>query len=225
MRSWQRHRLIVKGILKYWCRMYEGGSAAARGKGVISMTSIANVDVEADGSRQRCEQTAKEPTHSKAAPFIAIAFMLLPLNAGILLYTAKNAADVRGSRETLAALKLSIDGLKTQIDKQGYNIAKGAKAEEVAIIRQHVESLQKDVANLDGRMRSGLFASGGAQILSAPGKDVQHLQSSFAAVSAGQEILNDSMASVDAQGVSVADLPRYERSVSPEGKLILRKVQ
>lgn len=187
------------------------------------MTSIANVDIESDGPRQRCEQTAKEPARSKAVPFIAIAFMLLPLNAGILLYTAKNAADVRDSRETLATLKLSIDGLKAQIDKQGHHIATGAKAGEVAIIRQHVESLQKDVANLDGRMRSGLFASGGAQILSAPGKDVQHLESSFAAASAPQEILNDSLG--DAKGVSVADLPRYERSVSPEGKLILRKVQ
>ncbi len=189
------------------------------------MTSIANVDVESDGPRQHCEQAAKEPARSKGAPLIAMALMLLPLNAGILLYTAKNAADVRESRETLATLKQSIDGLKTQLDKQGNNIAKGAKADEVAIIRQQVESLQKDVANLDSRMRSGLFASGGAQILSAPGKDVQHLQSSLAAVSTGEEILNDSPAAVDAGGVSVADLPRYERSVSPEGKLILRKVQ
>lgn len=189
------------------------------------MTSIANVDIESDGPRHRCEQTAKEPARSKGAPFIAMALMLLPLNAGMLLYTAKNAADVRDSRETLATLKLSIDGLKAQIDKQGHNIVKGAKADEVAIIRQHLESLQKDVANLDGRMRSGLFTSGGAQILSAPGKEVQHLQSSFGAASVRGDIPNDSLASIDAGGVSVADLPRYERTVSPEGKLILRKVQ
>ncbi|CAN7328527.1 hypothetical protein [Pararhizobium sp. LjRoot238] len=190
------------------------------------MTSIANVDVESDGPRPRSEQTAKEPPRSKGAPFIAMALMLLPLNAGILLYTAKNAADVRESSETLASLKLSIDGLKAQIDKQAHTIAKGAKADDMAIIRQHVESLQKDVADLDGRMRSGVFASGGAQILSAPGKEVtQYLEPSFGAVSVRRGIANDSLASIDAQGVSVSDLPRYERSVSPEGKLILRKVQ
>lgn len=187
------------------------------------MTSIANVDVESDGPRPR-EQTAKEPPRSKGAPFIAIALMLLPLNAGILLYTAKNAADVRESGETLAALKLSIDGLKVQIDKQAHNITKGAKADDVTIIRQRVDSLLKEVADLDGRMRTGLFASGGAQILSAPGKEVmQHIEPSFGAVSVRSS--NDSLASIDAQGVSVSDLPRYERSVSPEGKLILRKVQ
>lgn len=188
------------------------------------MTSIANVDVESDGPRPR-EQTAKEPPRSKGAPFIAIALMLLPLNAGILLYTAKNAADVRESGETLAALKLSIDGLKVQIDKQAHNITKGAKADDVAIIRQRVDSLLKEVADLDGRMRTGLFASGGAQILSAPGKEVQHIEPSFGAVSVPRGIANDSLASIDAQGVSGSDLPRYERSVSPEGKLILRKVQ
>lgn len=189
------------------------------------MTSIANVDVESDGPRPR-EQTAKEPPRSKGAPFIAIALMLLPLNAGILLYTAKNAADVRESGETLAALKLSIDGLKVQIDKQAHNITKGAKADDVTIIRQRVDSLLKEVADLDGRMRTGLFASGGAQILSAPGKEVmQHIEPSFGAVSVPRGIPNDSLASIDAQGVSVSDLPRYERSVSPEGKLILRKVE
>jgi hypothetical protein len=192
------------------------------------MTSIANVDVESDGPRPRSEQTAKEPPRSKGAPFIAMALMLLPLNAGMLLYTAKNAADVRESSETLASLKLSIDGLKAQIDKQAQNIAKGAKADDVAIIRQHVVGLQKQVADLDGQMGSSLFASsgGGAQILSAPGKEVkQHIGSSFGAVSDRSGIANDSLASIDTQGVSVSDLPRYERSVSPEGKLILRKVQ
>ena len=126
--------------------------------------------------------------------------------------------------ETLAALKLSIDGLKAQIDKQAHTMARG---EDVAIIRQRVESLRKQVADLDNQMGSSLFASsGGAQILSAPGKDVtQRIAPSFGAASAYREVPNDSLASIDAQGVSVSDLPRYERSVSPEGKLILRKVQ
>lgn len=188
------------------------------------MTNIVNVDVEPDGPRPRSEQTAKQPPRSKGVPFIAMALMLLPLNAGILLYTAKNAADVRESSETLAALKLSIDGLKAQIDKQAHTMARG---EDVAIIRQRVESLRKQVADLDNQMGSSLFASsGGAQILSAPGKDVtQRIAPSFGAASAYREVPNDSLASIDAQGVSVSDLPRYERSVSPEGKLILRKVQ
>jgi hypothetical protein len=186
------------------------------------MTNIVNVDVEPDGPRPRSEQTAKQPPRSKGVPFIAMALMLLPLNAGILLYTAKNAADVRESSETLSALKLSIDGLKAQIDKQAHTMARG---EDVAIIRQNVESLRKQVADLDNQMGSSLFASsGGAQILSAPGKDVtQRIAPSFGA--AYREVPNDSLASIDAQGVSVSDLPRYERSVSPEGKLILRKVQ
>jgi hypothetical protein len=189
------------------------------------MTSIANVDVEPDGKRLRFEQTAKEPTRSKGSSSIALALLLLPLNAGILLYTAKNAADVRDSRETLAAVKLSIDALRAQIAKQGDNIAKSAKADELALVRGHMESLQKGLADLDVRMPSGMFASGGAQILSAPGREVMHrLEPSFGAMSARGEIANDSLAAINGQGVSVTDLPRYERSVSPEGKLILRKV-
>ena len=191
------------------------------------MTSIANVDVESDGPRQRCEQTAKEPAAFKRRAVHRDGVDALPLNAGMLLYTAKNAADVRDSRETLATLKLSIDGLKAQIDKQGHNIVKVAKADEVAIIRQHVESLQKDVANLDGRMRSGLFASRrGADLERArQGGKAASSVLIWRCVRSQWDIPNDSMASIDAQGVSVADLPRYERTVSPEGKLILRKVQ
>ncbi|WP_331372329.1 hypothetical protein [Sinorhizobium chiapasense] len=190
------------------------------------MTSIPDVDVESDGARQRGERPAKEPSRSRGASLIAMALLLLPLNAGILLYTAKNAADVRESRETLAALKRSIDGLKELVDKQGRHIARSAKGEDVAIVRQRLESLRKQVADFDVGMRSGLVASGGSLIMSAPGKGVtQRLEPSGTTVSVGLEAADDSLALADAEGVSVADLPHYERSVSPEGKLILRKVR
>lgn len=188
------------------------------------MTSIPDIDVEPDGARQRSERPAKEPSRSKGASLIAVALLLLPLNAGILLYTAKNAADVRESRETLAALKRSIDGLKELVDKQGRHIARSAKAEDVAIVRQRLESLRKQVADFDVGMRSGLVASGGSLIMSAPGKGVtQRLEPS--ANAAALQVAEDSLDLAGAEGVSVADLPQYERSVSPEGKLILRKVR
>ncbi|MDK1389214.1 hypothetical protein QN224_27800 [Sinorhizobium sp. 8-89] len=187
------------------------------------MTSIPDVNVESDGARQRVERPAKEPSRSKGASLIALALLLLPLNAGILLYTAKNAAD---SRESLAALKRSIDGLKELVDKQGRHIARSAKAEDVAIVRQRLESLRKQVADFDAGMRSGLVASGGSLIMSAPGKGVtQRLEPSANAFSAGLQVAEDNLGPTGAQGVSVADLPHYERSISPEGKLILRKVR
>ncbi|WEX81125.1 hypothetical protein PYH38_000491 [Sinorhizobium numidicum] len=170
----------------------------------------------------RRERMVNTPNRSRSAPLIALAFVFLPLNAGILLYTAKNAADVRESREVLAGVKRSIDGLKLHIEKQTRNIA---RTEEMAVVRQRLEVLQKDIANLDDRLRTGMLGSGGALVLSAPGKGVtQRLQPSVSASGAG-EVPEDSPPTIGAEGVSLADLPRYERSVSPEGKLILRKVR
>lgn len=192
------------------------------------MTHISNVDVEIepDVELRRNDHRAKEPSRSRSMPIIALALMLLPLNAGILLYTAKNAADVRESRETLSALKRSIDGLKQQISKQAVNIAGGAKADEMAAVRKSVEELQKDVADLGGRMSPSLFASSGSMIISAPGKDVtQRLSSTSLSVSAPVSAVDDVLAAAEPQGGSISNLPRYERTVSPDGKLVLRKVR
>ncbi|WP_245424336.1 hypothetical protein [Sinorhizobium sp. BJ1] len=187
------------------------------------MVKMANIEVEPDARRER---TQDEPKRNRAAPFIALALVFLPLNAGILLYTAKNAADLRESREVLAGVKRSLDGLKLQHEKQGRNIASGAKADELAIVRQRLENLQKAVAELDDGIRSGLPSSGGSVILSAPGKEVtQRLAPSLSAAAADPEAQDGGLPSVGDEGVSVSNLPRYERSVSPEGKLILRKVR
>jgi len=192
------------------------------------MTHISNVDVEIepDVELRRREHGAKEPSRSRSMPIIALGLMLLPLNAGILLYTAKNAADVRESRETLSALKRSIDGLKQQISKQAVNIAGGAKADDMAAVRKSVEELQKDVADLDDRMGTSMFASSGSMIISAPGKEVtQRLAPSSYSVSAPESAVDDVLAAADPQGGSIANLPRYERTVSADGKLVLRKVR
>ncbi|MBB4184380.1 hypothetical protein GGE07_001006 [Sinorhizobium terangae] len=183
------------------------------------MTSLANAEI--DPGDARGVRAAK--TRTSNAPFIALALVFLPMNAGTLLYTAKNAADVRESREALAAVKRSIDGLKVQIDRQDPNIG-GADA---AIIRQQVEKLGKDLFVLSERIRSGSLASGGSIILSAPGKGVtQRLEPPPDALSgAASSAPDESQPAIDAESPSIADLPRYERSVSPEGKLILRKVQ
>lgn len=193
------------------------------------MTHISNVDVEIepDVELPRREHGAKEPGRSRSVPIIALGLMILPLNAGILLYTAKNAADVRESRETLSALKRSIDGLKQQISKQAVNIANGAKADDIAAVRKTVEDLQNDVADLDDRMSPSIFtSSGGSMIISAPGKEVtQRLAPSSYSVSAPETAVDDVLAAGDPQGGSIANLPRYERTVSADGKLVLRKVR
>ncbi|KSV72854.1 hypothetical protein N183_25570 [Sinorhizobium sp. Sb3] len=193
------------------------------------MTHISNVDIESepDAKLRRNEHAAKELGRSRNMSIIALALMLLPLNAGILLYTAKNAADVRESRETLSALKRSIDGLKQQISKQAVNIANGAKADDIAAVRKTVEDLQKDVADLDDRMSPSIFtSSGGSMIISAPGKEVtQRLAPSSYSASSPETAVDDVLAAADPQGGSVANLPRYERSVSADGKLVLRKVR
>ncbi|MBP1886666.1 hypothetical protein [Sinorhizobium mexicanum] len=181
------------------------------------MTNSANVEIEPGDARGLRAAKARMSN----APFIALALLFLPLNAGTLLYTAKNAADVRESHETLAAVKRSIDSLRLQIDKQDRNIG---RADDAAPIRQQVERLVKDLSALSEQMRSGFLAAGGSVILSAPGKGVtQRLDPSQQARSGATA--DDGQPAIDAESPSVADLPRYERSVSPEGKLILRKVQ
>lgn len=190
------------------------------------MVSMADIEIEPDGERRGRKATEPGPARARFAPFVALALVFLPLNAGILLYTAKNAADVRESREALSAVKRSIDGLKLQIEKQGRHITQGAKADELAIIRQRLESLHKEVAKMDG---GTLFASptaSGSVILSAPGKEVtQRLEPSLWAPAADVDPSDGALPESGADGGPVANLPRYERSISPEGKLILRKVR
>ncbi|AWI61171.1 hypothetical protein ABIA22_006108 [Sinorhizobium fredii] len=186
------------------------------------MVSMANIEIEPDARRER---TADEPIRKRAVPFIALALIFLPLNAGILLYTAKNAADLRESRDVLAGVKRSLDGLKLQLEKQGRNIARGAKADELAIVRQRLENLQKAVSGLDDGMRSGLPSSGGSVILSAPGKGAtQRLEPSLTTAATELQPQDGSLPAMGTEG-GVSNLPRYERSISPEGKLILRKVR
>ncbi|WP_026617058.1 hypothetical protein [Ensifer aridi] len=187
------------------------------------MTGSVNLEIarnDAIGNR-----AAKARTRN--GPFIALALIFLPLNAGTLLYTAKNAADVRESREVLAGVRRSIDGLRLQIDRQGRNIGQIATVDDAAALRRQVEKLEKDLSALHERMRSGFLASGGSVTLSAPGKEVmQRFEPSLEAPS-GAELSSpaDGQPAIESESPSVADLPRYERSISPEGKLILRKVQ
>ena len=95
----------------------------------------------------------------------------------------------------------------------------------MAIVRQRLENLQKAVSELDGGMRSGLPSSGGSVILSAPGKAVtQRLEPSLSAATVDPEAQDGGLPSVAADGVSM-NLPRYERTVSADGKLVLRKVR
>jgi len=93
-------------------------------------------------------------------------------------------------------------------------------------VRKSVEELQKDVADLDGRVGPSLFASSGSMIISAPGKDVtQRLSPSSYSVAAPDSAVDDVLAAAEPQGGSIGNLPRYERTVSADGKLVLRKVR
>ncbi|MBX4968979.1 hypothetical protein ABID08_002689 [Rhizobium binae] len=189
------------------------------------MTSIPSIDGEVGGARPSNLRTA-EPRAAKNPVLVGLLLMLLPVNAGVLIYTAKNSADVRESRETIAALKRSIDGLKGQMEKQSGNIASNAKADELAVIRQEMESLQKAVLSMNERTRNvtGGTGFGSALVLSAPGKEpAQFFARSPSAPPA--ETRDSSLTSIEAAGIAVSDLPRYERTLSPEGQLILRKAR
>jgi hypothetical protein len=186
------------------------------------MTSIPGIEVEADRPKPNNLREI-EQRGSKSPLLVGLLLMLLPVNAGVLVYTAKNSADVRESRETIAALKRSIDGLRGQMEKQSRNIADNAKADEVALIRQGMDGLQKTMMNERRNDTSGL-RMGSALVLSAPGKEPAQF---FAprAVSAEAQASDSSLASLEAGGIAVSDLPRYERTLSPEGQLILRKAR
>ncbi|ASS53710.1 hypothetical protein ACU8NH_06040 [Rhizobium leguminosarum] len=186
------------------------------------MTSIPGIEVEADRAKPSNLRVI-EQRGSKSSLLVGLLLMLLPVNAGVLIYTAKNSADVRESRETIAALKRSIDGLRGQMEKQSGNIADNAKADEVALIRQGMDELQKTMMNERRNDTSGL-RMGSALVLSAPGKEPAQF---FAprAVPAEAQASDSSLASLEAGGIAVSDLPRYERTLSPEGQLILRKAR
>ncbi|RUM26409.1 hypothetical protein EFQ99_09125 [Rhizobium vallis] len=189
------------------------------------MTSIPSIEVEVDVTKPS-KTPAMEPRGSKNPLLVGLLLMLLPVNAGVLIYTAKNSADVRESRETIAALKRSIDGLKGQMEKQSGHIADNAKADDVALVRQEMDSLQKAISSMNERMRSDTSVTrmGSALVLSAPGKEPAQF---FAprAMPAETQTPDSTLASIEAGGISASDLPRYERTLSPEGQLILRKAR
>ncbi|WHO76766.1 hypothetical protein [Rhizobium sp. BT03] len=189
------------------------------------MTSIPSIDGEVGGPRPS-DMRVIEPRPSKNPLLVGLLLMLLPVNAGVLIYTAKNSADVRESRETIAALKRSIDGLRGQMEKQSDKIAGNAKADELAVIRQEMESLQKAILSTNERMRNDTSGTrmGSALVLSAPGKEPAQF---FAprAVPAETQTSDSTLASIEAGGIAVNNLPRYERTLSPEGQLILRKAR
>jgi hypothetical protein len=109
------------------------------------------------------------------------------------------------------------------MEKQSRNIADNAKADEVALIRLGMDGLQKTMMNERRNDTSGL-RMGSALVLSAPGKEPAQF---FAprAVPAEAQASDSSLASLEAGGIAVSDLPRYERTLSPEGQLILRKAR
>ena len=175
------------------------------------MTSIPSIEVEAERPKPGNLRTV-EQRGSKSPLLIGLLLMLLPVNAGVLIYTAKNSADVRESRETIAALKRSIDGLKGQMEKQSRKIDDNAKADDVALIRQGMDELQKAVVNERHNDTDGL-RMGSALVLSAPGKEPAQF---FAPRAAPAETLmpDSSLASIAAGGIAVSDLPRSEMSQS-----------
>ncbi|WP_064707128.1 hypothetical protein [Rhizobium bangladeshense] len=189
------------------------------------MTGIPNIEVEADRAKPGNMRTV-EQRGSRNPLLVGLILMLLPMNAGVLIYTAKNSADVRESRETIAALKRSIDGLKGQMEKQSRNIADNAKADEVALIRQEMDNLQKAISSMNEGMRNDTsgIRMGSALVLSAPGKEPAQF---FAprAMPAEAQTLDSTLASIEAGGIPVNNLPRYERTLSPQGQLILRKAR
>ncbi|MBB4480712.1 hypothetical protein [Rhizobium etli] len=187
------------------------------------MTSIPSIEGETGGARPSNTRVV-EPRASRNPLLVGLLLMLLPVNAGVLIYTAKNSADVRESRESIAALKRSIDGLRGQMEKQSDKIASNAKADELAFIRQEMENLQKAVLSTSERTRNATSGTsmGSALVLSAPGKEPAQF---FAPRVADTQSPDSTLASIEAGGIAINSLPRYERTLSPEGQLILRKAR
>ncbi|MBB2708920.1 hypothetical protein N2597_23565 (plasmid) [Rhizobium sophoriradicis] len=189
------------------------------------MTSIPSIDGEVSGARPG-NTRAIEPRASRSPVVVGLLLMLLPVNAGVLIYTAKNSADVRESRESIAALKRSIDGLRGQMEKQSDKIASNAKADELALIRQDMQNLQRAILSTNERMRNDISGArmGSALVLSAPGKEPGQFFAPRAAP-ADTQTPDSTLASIEAGGIPINSLPRYERTLSPEGQLILRKAR
>ncbi|MBX5156637.1 hypothetical protein HJB89_05765 [Rhizobium sp. NZLR8] len=188
------------------------------------MTSIPSIEGEADRPTPGNLRTV-EKKGSKSPLLVGLLLMLLPVNAGVLIYTAKNSADVRESRETIAALKRSVDGLRGQMEKQSGKIDDNAKADDVALIREEMGSLRKAMTS-EQHNDTSFARMGSALVLSAPGKEpAQFFAPSPRAGPAETQTPDSTLASIEAGGIAVNDLPRYVRTLSPEGQLILRKAR
>jgi hypothetical protein len=197
-----------------------------------------------DFRAKRHDQTEKQPTMSKpavppeppkatpAAPrrfswlaltFTLVIFLIL-LNVGVLLYTAKNSAELEKSHREIALMQRIVEQMKVQMKSQEAAYKK-LRGEAMAQVKADMAAVDERVGGIETKLRTGLFTSGSSVVLSAPG----NIDPQVFAKPASQQALElqypaTTPEELQMQGVNPEDLPRYDRKISPDGKLILRRV-
>lgn len=160
---------------------------------------------------------------SWSALVFTLIIFLIALNVGVLLYTAKYAGELRKSQIEIANMQHALDMMAGQLKIQDQSIKKTI-SEELAAIKVMADQLTEKLGGFENKIRTGLFVSGNSVVLSAPGRVGPQVFVRPGGDLSQTMSADDGLEPVAPEGVSVDDLPKYERTISPEGKLILRKV-
>lgn len=154
---------------------------------------------------------------------IAMAVAVLLLIFAVYIHSSRNTAAVEANGARISALEA----------EAGRHAAAGpgpgaASADEVRRLKARIDTLEKQIAQMKNgvRMRRGVPVPASGELGGGPGQLApQRLQPP--PENATEQLLAPGQGSTDwanslpPQG----DLPRYERRISPDGKLILRKLQ
>ncbi len=154
---------------------------------------------------------------------VAAAVLLLLLIFAVFIHSSGNTASIERNAARIAALEAEA-GNRPQADAGA--AAAAATASEVKRLKQRIASLERQIGSLD---RAASQRKGIAVPVSVPGRGFgmlapQRLQPPPG--NAAERLLAPDQGSSDwSQTLPEGDLPRYQRSISPDGKLILRKLQ
>ena len=166
------------------------------------------------GEMPRAEGGASEERRGRNLPVPIVVGLIALVLVGFAVYIRAS-----GNTAAIEANGRRLDALEASAGRAGEEASPAA----IATLEKRVAALERELQRLKGGRRAGAASGFGALSTSPGGYPPQRLQPPPG--SGAEELLAPDQGSLDVPNATEGSLPRYERRISPDGKLILRKIQ